>query len=268
MSQFRRSRNILLAVAFVALVLCYPAKNAVYGHKDYRLYLADVKPIRGVGEAGTAAILAMLGGFRAVAANLLWLKSDQYWHMGGPGWWRMRPVFNTIVELDPHFVIAWRTYGWHAAWNLHNDAAPEDKPGFLKMGEEIFRRGIAANPKSWDLRMELAWLFYDRIREPEKSIPCWWDTVKQPGAPIFNWHMMAHAYEKTGNWKQAFRIWRYCLKEDPEDAVAQRMVDRWEEMAKDPAARREYLTGIWENENAIRRSRGLPPRPKPVWLAS
>jgi tetratricopeptide (TPR) repeat protein len=267
MTPYRRSRYLLLVIALLLLALCYPAKNAVYDNEDHRLYVADIRPITGVGQAGTAAILAMLGGFRAIAANLLWLKSDQYWHMGGPGWWRMRPVFNTIVELDPHFIIAWRTYGWHLAWNLESDAAPEDKPGFLRMGEDVFRRGIAANPQSWDLRMELAWLYYDRIRDPAKSIPYWNDTIQQPGSPIFNWHMIAHAYEKIGNWKQAFRIWRYCVKQDPQDAVAARMVERWEEYSKDPAARRKYLAGLWETENGVRRSRGLPPLPKPQWLS-
>jgi len=268
MSAFRRTRYTLLGIALVSLLLCYPAKNAVYRNEEYRLYLADVKPITGVGAAGTAAILAMLGGFRAVAANLLWLKSDQYWHAGSAGWWRMRPIFNTIVELDPHFIIAWRTFGWHVAWNLHHDAAPEDKPGFLKMGEDIFRRGIIANPQSWDMRMDLAWLYYDRIRDPEKSISYWEDTVKQPGAPIFNWHMMAHAYEKIGNWKEAYRIWRFCLTKDPGDTVAIRMVGRWLGFSKDPVARRAYLTYIWETENGVRRSRGLAPRPKPQWLST
>jgi tetratricopeptide (TPR) repeat protein len=242
--------------------LSYMSLRAVYHSRGFRTEY--VKPIMTVGDAGTAAIIATLGGFRNVAASLLWLRLDQYWHMGGMGWWKMYPVLQTITELDPHFILAWRTFGWHCAWNLNSDAPADEKPRWIEEGIRIFKRGIDANPDSWELHMELAWLYMDRIREAEKSIPWWQKTVKKPGAPEYTWHMMAHAYERTADWRAAMAIWQQVARKFPKDVVAHLWRDRWQRASKDPLLRQKELCGIWARENAIRRNRVLPPKPAPI----
>jgi len=259
----RKVRAILIVAALLCLVVAGFERRAIQRSPSYHPYLSDVTLITDVGDAGTVAILALLGGFRGAAANLLWLRSDYYWHMGATGWWKMRPIFDAITRLDPQFILAWRTFGWHVAWNLHADAPPEDKPKFLKEGEMIFRRGIHANPKSWEMRMELAWLFHDRIRDPEKAIPLWKDTIRMPKAPIYNWHMLAHAYERTLQWQKSLQVWQEVLKKDPGNPVARRYADMWERLQNDPQGLKKELRTIWEAEQAMRRSRGIPPQPLP-----
>jgi tetratricopeptide (TPR) repeat protein len=262
----RRARWVLMAAAVVCLAMSSLERRAIEKSPSYKPYLSDVTVVTGVGDAGTLAILAVLGGFRAAAANMLWLKSDYYWHLGSAGWWKMRPIFDVITRLDPHFVMAWRTFGWHVAWNLYADAAPEDKPRYLKEGEDIFRRGVHANPNSWELRMELAWLYQDRIRDAGKAIPLWWDVVRKPRAPIYNWHMLAHAYSRTLNWKKSLETWGRVLEIDPTDMVARRHLARWRRAMKDPALLRQELLRVWKTEQAIRHSRGIPTLPEPEIL--
>lgn len=262
----RRARRILIGVAVLCLVVAGFERRAVEKSTSYHPYLSDVSLVTDVGDAGTVAILALLGGFRGAAANMLWLKSDQYWHMGAAGWWKMRPVFDAITRLDPQFILAWRTFGWHVAWNLQADAPPEDKPRYLKEGEMIFRRGIHANPKSWELRMELAWLFQDRIRDPEKAIPLWKDTIGMPKAPIYSWHMLAHAYARTLQWKKSLEVWQQVLQKDPGNPVARRHADMWLRVQHDPKGQKRELRRIWEAEQAVRRGRGIPSLPLPESL--
>lgn len=258
----RRTNKAVLLVVLVLWAFSYLSLLAVYESPGFRTEY--VKPILSVGDAGTAAVIAMLGGFRNVAAGLLWLRSDYYWHMGGRGWWKMYPIFQTVTELDPHFILAWRTFGWHCAWNLNSEAPPDEKPRWIREGLQVYKRGIDANPDSWELYMEVAWLYLDRLREAEKSIPWWELAVKKPGAPEYTWHMLAHAKERSYDWRGALATWQQAVRKFPDDSVACRWRNRWLRASKDPNLLRNELCGVWARDGLMRRNRALPPKPPPM----
>ena len=221
------------------------------------------QPIISVREGGTVAIMAMLGGFRPVVVNLLWLKSDSYWHAGATGWWRISGVLQTICEMDPHFIEAWSTWGWHCAWNIAAGAADQDKPKWVQTGINIYKRGISFNPDKYDLYKDLAWLYHDRLKDPGSAIPWWQKTIDQRGAPMYARHMLAHAYESTWQVDKAVATWKECLRRDPRDLVAKSAVDWWAEQAKSKVALTAELLRIYERENRIRKTRRLPMAEQP-----
>jgi tetratricopeptide (TPR) repeat protein len=251
----KRSRIGLLA-ALALLVLMYPMERHVGTDpnypKDYN------QPIVNVREGGTVAIMAMLGGFRPLVANLLWLKADEYWHAGATGWWRMVPVLQTICEMDPHFIDAWSTFGWHCAWNIYADAPDQDKPRWVETGIRIYKRGIHFNPDRYELYKDLAWLYHDKLKDYDRAIPAWQDTLKRKDVPLYVRHMLAHAYENTWQWQKAVETWKDCLRRDPRDQVARSAIDWWKEQGSDPTRLKVELKRILERENRIRKTRRLP----------
>ena len=57
-------------------------------------------------DRGTQISLAnMFFGFRKMAANLIWLEVDRFWHKGQMH--RMLPLMKTCVTLDPEFIDAY-----------------------------------------------------------------------------------------------------------------------------------------------------------------
>lgn len=258
----RRTNKAALVVVLLLWVSSYLSLRALYKSPGFRTEY--VRPILNVGDAGTAAAIAMLGGFKNVTASLLWLRADHYWHMGSLGWWKMYPIFSTVTQLDPHFILAWRTFGWHCAWNLNSEAPPDEKQRWIDEGLDVYRRGIDANPDSWELHMEVAWLYMDRVREAEKSIPWWEMTVKKPKAPEYAWHMLAHAKERSYDWRGALATWQQAAAKFPEDFVARRWRNRWLRASKNPNLLRNELCGIWARDNLIRRNRALPPKAPPM----
>src|SRR5690606_233158 len=70
----------------------------------------------------------MFFGFRKMAANLLWLQVDKYWHAGML--YRMVPLMHATVALDPQFVDAFLLGAWHLAYNA--TAQMRDTPEPLK----------------------------------------------------------------------------------------------------------------------------------------
>ena len=251
--------------ALALLGLLFPVsqriENDPHYPKEYNQFMLG--PERGntlstIREGGTVGIMAMMGGFRPLVVNLLWLKADQYWHMGASGWYKLNPILQTICEMDPHFIDAWSTFGWHLAWNVCADAADQDKPKWIQAGIEAYKRGQYFNPDHYDLFKDLAWLYHDKLKDYQAAIPEWKETLKRPDAPIYVRHMLAHAYENTWQVERAVATWKECLRVDRRDQVARSAVDWWAEQTSDKQKLNAELTRILERENRIRKTRRLP----------
>lgn len=122
-------------------------------------------------------VAGLASGFKSQVANLLWMKSDEYWHKGMLT--RQNPLMELVVTLDPQFIDAWSTAGWHWAYNIHADIEtnPKYKNDLRLMGDkqdaailtglDYLRRGSEQNPETYRLWFEHGWTraekagFYD-----------------------------------------------------------------------------------------------------------
>ncbi|HEY0074940.1 MAG TPA: hypothetical protein VGB77_12625 [Abditibacteriaceae bacterium] len=71
------------------------------------------------GMMSSLMLAGLASGFKSQVANLLWMKSDEYWHKGMLT--RQNPIMEAVVTLDPQFLEAWDTAGWHWAYNIFAD---------------------------------------------------------------------------------------------------------------------------------------------------
>lgn len=113
-------------------------------------------------------VAGLASGFKSQVANLLWMKSDEYWHQGL--FTRQVPLMEAVVTLDPQFIDAWSTAGWHWAYNIYADVA--SNPDNIKAGPAAIRekqeeavargldyldRGSNLNPDTYRLWFEYGW---------------------------------------------------------------------------------------------------------------
>ncbi len=131
-------------------------------------------------EKGTNISLAnMFFGFRKMAANLVWLEVDRFWHKGMMH--RMMPLMKSCVTLDPSFVDAYLLGSWHMAYNA--TAQMDDTPWELRVfdpvheawvgrestskerfyffGVDFLRDGIRKNPRNYKLYFDLGYSIYE-----------------------------------------------------------------------------------------------------------
>ncbi len=117
-------------------------------------------------------VAGLASGFKSQVANLLWMKSDEYWHQGL--FTRQVPLMEAVVTLDPQFIDAWSTAGWHWAYNIYADV-PNDAKYKLPNGKknekaitlvqedavnnglDYLRRGANMNPDRYRLWFEWGW---------------------------------------------------------------------------------------------------------------
>jgi tetratricopeptide (TPR) repeat protein len=163
---------------------------------------------------------AILGGFREVAASMLWMKADQLWESAEgtsvEALWTMR----LTTMLDPHWLEPWRMTGWHLAYNLFvetND--PKLRAEFLQMGVDCLKEGISWNPDRYDLYFELGWTYFDKVRDFEEATKWLIASIQFPH-PEFADRMIGHAFERQPDMPRALDWYDYCLKRNPTDQTA------------------------------------------------
>ena len=113
-------------------------------------------------------VAGLTSGFKSQVANLLWMKSDEYWHQGL--FTRQVPLMEAVVTLDPQFIDAWSTAGWHWAYNIYADIPTnpdkkakgekfvrQEQEKAVRTGLTYLRRGANMNPDKYRLWFEWGW---------------------------------------------------------------------------------------------------------------
>ncbi len=155
------------------------------------------------------------GGFKGLAADILWIKMDEYWHKGE--WTRMLPIVRMITWLQPNFLEAWEIGAWHLAYNFYAYTDDENlKKQFLSEGIRFLQEGIAKNKKRFDLYFNLGWIYYNKVEDFDEAIRFFRMAVYYPH-PSYIDRLIAHAYRKKGDYANEVKEWKRAIKLFPSD---------------------------------------------------
>ena len=256
MQAYRVNRWLLGLLIVGVLMLLVPLQVAIQKERPERFDPSRKTRAVSLVELGpTPAVVASLGGFRTVAADLLWLRMERTWDTGN--WWALLPLLDAVTQLDPHFVLAWKVYGWHCAYNMHAEAETVvDKRYWLARGLEILERAVEANPKSWEMVFELGWTYYDRAHEPYRASAYFQRAAELPGAASYAIRMTYRVYEHVMDFGKLFPQMQWALARHKDDVVHQKMVKRdiewWTNHRGDPQEHRRQI--VMENTARVQRS--------------
>jgi hypothetical protein len=126
------------------------------GLPDAPAYAAQVPPILNFVTVG-------LGGFRGVAAEILWMRADRLQEQGR--YFELVQLSDWITWLDPHATEAWSYNAWNLAYNISAMMRrPADRLRWVAHGVALLRdRGLTVNPRSAKLYRDLSWFYYHKI---------------------------------------------------------------------------------------------------------
>ena len=103
------------------------------------------------------------GGFRGLAADLLWLRATDLQDHGQ--YFELVQLADWITKLEPRFTSVWAYQAWNMAYNISvllND--PAERWRWVRAGIGLLRdNGLKYNPGSAGLHYELAWLFFHKL---------------------------------------------------------------------------------------------------------
>jgi hypothetical protein len=124
-------------------------------------------------RVGQTAFIAILGGFRSVVADLLFIDAHFAWER--VDWSQLLLRLQQVTMLQPHVTMFWDVAAWHMAWNASTAASNDASLSlagrkrlqneYIELGRNFLERGIANNPKNPQLYEALARLYRDKLND-------------------------------------------------------------------------------------------------------
>ena len=108
-------------------------------------------------------IMAGLGGFRGIVAEVLWFRVSRLQEEGR--FIELVQLAEWITMLDPHASEAWTYNAWNLSYNISiMMMRQEDRLRWVKNGISILRdEALRYNPKDPNIFRELAWIYQNKI---------------------------------------------------------------------------------------------------------
>jgi len=127
------NRKNNLIILLVALFLYIPL-GLLQVKIDYRRTIEDLEG-RLLLMPGQVAGNLVIGGFRGIAADLLWLNVEDFWHKGQH--YKMLPLLDSVSWLQPQYITVWAIGGWHMTYNIFANVG--NKSSDMETGLKEFR---------------------------------------------------------------------------------------------------------------------------------
>ncbi|MDL5057869.1 hypothetical protein QQ055_10455 [Geitlerinema calcuttense NRMC-F 0142] len=219
--QLRKSCFIAaVAVIVAAYAVKLPMERAL--NRDYAaLGFGNVSSLLSVREKlSQYMFVALMGGFRNVVANLLWISAHNDWerHL----WFKQKEKYHVVNTLQPNSIYFWDNAAWHFAWNSSYAASVDplepresvrarNQQMWFDLGEETLKKGIEHNPGSWELHAAMARLLADKQKRPLEAAEYYRKAAAFPETPTYLKRQVAFKLLDGGDIQGAYdemrRLW-------------------------------------------------------------
>ncbi len=112
-------------------------------------------------KPGEFAGTLLLGGFRGLACDLLWMRASSA--KENRRFYESVALFQLISRIQPRFEQIWEYMAWDMAYNIAVEVESQDaKWAWYQAGVDANVRGVLRNPGSERLLRHLAWLLHHK----------------------------------------------------------------------------------------------------------
>ncbi|MFH1708990.1 MAG: hypothetical protein ABIF71_13880 [Planctomycetota bacterium] len=225
-------RGRMLTIALVILLggMLIPLQHTINQRRRELVPAGDVFLAITPGEfAGTL----MLGGFRGIAIDILWLRAQKLQQEGK--FFELVALSDLIAKLQPLDRMVWEFNSWNRAYNVSvkfNDR--EDRWKWVKSGLDLNEEGLRRMPRNWKLCKHLAFMFMHKGRDYQEEVLRDYGTDNfslarryyqealrlNPDAPLFVDRAVIHTYEEQGDFETARRLYDEHMRRYPNDTTA------------------------------------------------
>ncbi len=190
---FRKVPRLLTVVVVIALFGF--ARAPLEGNLRARLVEANLLlPPPGQGafdQMSQSALMGTLGGLRSLVATFLTLEAYEYFST--KSWDELRKTFQIITNLEPRDESHWVSVVWHIGINATaNMEIDSTLPVFERQRRfkeyafqaiELAEKGIEQIPDSAAIRIQLAEVYREKLKDNCATARVYGATIGLPGAP-------------------------------------------------------------------------------------
>ncbi len=153
-----RAKKILLLATAAALLTANGFLLPVLNRERAALGITRIEPLENAPPM-LAFTTQVLGGFRGLIANALWIRTTQLQDEGK--YFEMVQLADWITKLEPHIITVWQVQSWNMAFNVSVKFSDySDRWRWVQRGIELLRdEALRYNPDQPLLYADLGWLF-------------------------------------------------------------------------------------------------------------
>ena len=183
---------VILALALFGVVRA-PVENRL---RDQLVAANLLLPPPGQGafeQMSQSALMGTLGGLRSLVATFLTLEA--YDHFSTKSWDALRQTYQIITSLEPRDESHWVSVIWHIGINATANMELDTKlPQFerdRRFKEYAFQaitlaeRGLAQLPESATIRLQLAEVYREKLKDDCATSRVYGDIIGLPGEPAY-----------------------------------------------------------------------------------
>ncbi len=176
----RLSLRFAIPLAIVCMVLALVAAHVADDQRPRLQVEGDSALVDSQMDVGEFAGTTMLGGFRGLAIDLLWMRANSAKEAGR--FYESVALFQLISKTQPQFEVVWEYMAWDMAYNIAAQLeSREAKYAWFLSGLQAANEGALRNPRGERLSRYLAWMFVHKgatfIEEVEATD---WAPLLQP----------------------------------------------------------------------------------------
>ena len=138
---------------------------------------------------------AQVDGIVGAVVDRLWAKNDEYWHRGD--YPRIIALDRIITQADPHFVECYNTGAW-LMWSSGRDAD----------AQAFYAQAVAHNPHDPAAYYDYGMFLFNHRKDYPAAVRVYRRDTQRANGGLLDWRMLAHSYEKAGDWARAVQTWR------------------------------------------------------------
>jgi hypothetical protein len=205
-------------------------------------------------QLGQTGFVAALSGFRALMADLLWIRAGSAFDR--TEWPRMQMLLHAATQLQPRAVVFWEMAHFHMAYDASHSMRLNVRQQpvaalrriaeleYVRIGEDFLKAGLVFNPDSATLWQRLGELYSRRRNDPARAAEAYAEAARKPGALKFLRRMAAYELAKVpGSEKEAYAQLRSLYLEGEQERLPNlvRLLQQLEEKLAVPEASRVYI---------------------------
>lgn len=134
-------------------------------------------------------------GIVSAAVDGLWAQTDAYWHKGD--YPRIIALDRIITQADPNFVESFNAGAW-LMWSSGLDAD----------AEAFYQQAVQYNPDNSAAYYDYGLFLFNHRHDYPGAVRVFTQDVARANPGVLDRRMLAHSYEKAGQWDLAAAVWR------------------------------------------------------------
>lgn len=185
-------RSVILGMSLLVAAALGAAASQVFLARSRRARLeAEAPGYSARTPPGAELVVAGLGGFRGLIAEVVWFRADRLQDSGN--YVELAQLSAWLTFLEPRTPEVWSYAAWNLAYNISAMmSTPADRWRWVEAGLKLLRDdGLRINPNDPALHRELAWMFLAKIGGPVDDAHAFYEA---------RWRTAVESARMTGNW--------------------------------------------------------------------